>query len=757
MFEISRELERTIRAEFLRVLDSAVPPYDLHEQGLFDDEDEQWIRREVARMLYEPKLPNGGARERRTVERLKKMANRTKWEGAWRAALAAQKWAAVEGRYYACKPISKKHEDFKWLRELLKESRENSDLEKEWFAQLLLAGHPEVFSDFKLETLFLLEKPDGNNDRLIRLINVVNERTKPIPIDAAALHAPVKFREFCLSKGSYAYQGGEKELQKLHEDVNRAVAFKQVKQIVSFGWNPLAKRPGPNGLIPGIWFYDNCAITTDGKVLRPDDDDIFWHEGKGYLIGENSREGKFLQRRPQLPLAPMTDEAVGDLFVELCAQMKLNLGSYEGFMLVGAILAYAAAPEVYYSESAWPGVFVHGSAGSGKSTVCQFLMAIAGHNVQKGLNLNTAQVTAVGLLQAGEQYSEQPVWLEDFRQGETPENKVSILRSCYNRDEAAKHNPDGVQRELRTSFLVSGESTTNDAATRGRFVHVQVSEFKRSGTDEEKRARMEWFRQNKGQFSQLMKFVLLRRERFVAAFKKYLEEWKLSPELAKVSARSREVYGGSYAAWRAMNELTNAYGDGAVAEFLKAMVAHTGNAAIDVVSEANVNVFWQQMVTAFKAAQIPLSCFKLARTRMLGHPPGSPNQGPWTEYRLYIDPEAVISAMNIHLTRQHQQVKLNKSDLRDQFSKCSYWVPGRHDQRFGDIGRLGSVTKCWCINLDEHPLGYERITDEEYNAMRIDPEMTDSDRRRGPLYLIVEALLRKATDDVVSGWVKDSK
>jgi hypothetical protein len=51
-------------AEFQNALESSTSPAQIGELEFFSDEDERHIRNEVERMLYEPKLPNAGDRER---------------------------------------------------------------------------------------------------------------------------------------------------------------------------------------------------------------------------------------------------------------------------------------------------------------------------------------------------------------------------------------------------------------------------------------------------------------------------------------------------------------------------------------------------------------------------------------------------------------------------------------------------------------------------------------------------------------------
>ena len=69
-FVLTPEQEARAASAFRKALDDSVLAYEVGQLGLFHEEDETFIQREVERMLYEQKLPNGGDKERRMIERL---------------------------------------------------------------------------------------------------------------------------------------------------------------------------------------------------------------------------------------------------------------------------------------------------------------------------------------------------------------------------------------------------------------------------------------------------------------------------------------------------------------------------------------------------------------------------------------------------------------------------------------------------------------------------------------------------------------
>jgi hypothetical protein len=757
-FEPTRESERRALAEFTAVLEDAVPAHDFAQFGLFAARDEEFIRKEAERRLYDPELPHGGYREQKIVERLMRLSRDREWAGHRRAYVAATKWAAIAGWYYQCRPLapSTDKSEYKWLCDTRDAAHEAGEWDRKWFAELTLKGSPERVADFRLECLFLLRRPDGHTDRLVRLINVVGEATGLEQLDAEAFHAPQKFRRWCLDRGNYNWGAGEKELQKLHIDIGRATAWKTVRQVVSCGWFPIETRSRrADNAQDGIWFFDDCAYA-DGKLLDADKFGIYWHGEVGYMLGDRGRESKFLQKRPKLKPGTQLDaipleltapppEIVGAsrmtlFFREMCARLEDTVGGKEAWLLIGSMLSYAAAPEVYEKYSLFPGLWVHGQASSGKTTIIEWLMHLWGFDLHKGLDI-IKNVTAVGMQIAAEQYCNLPVWFDEYRNLDVEDAKIAILRSAFNRGEQAKYSSDGNQREIKTAFIVSGESTTSDSATRSRYPHVQVAASRRRVNQ------MEWFNKHAQYFYLFGRMLIERRSEFSALVLRNLQTYREASDMAGVNERDKMVHGVSYSSWLALVEMLQSHSAAEAHEFRRFMLSHAREASVDVVSELNINVFWTDLIVAFKAGEIPLSCFRLQWTSLEcppGYLPDQTTQGRWASYRLFIDPEATLSALQIYLTKARQQITLKRKDLRDQLSRNEYWIEGQHRLRFG---HCGATTAAWGFNIDKHPLGYNKVTDAEHNAFLMNTRASDMDhpgesvdRRLGDLYTIVKAV-----------------
>src|SRR5208282_6578256 len=124
------------------------------------DEVEQFIRQEIARKLWRPRLPNAGARERGYMKLLRKFSwdeslvvilkvKAAKYADALARCLPldeftkrGKKWVTLPGCYYTRKPVTGKTDKalYTAAMELLIEASAQKDGEKKWLAQYLLEG-----------------------------------------------------------------------------------------------------------------------------------------------------------------------------------------------------------------------------------------------------------------------------------------------------------------------------------------------------------------------------------------------------------------------------------------------------------------------------------------------------------------------------------------------------------------------------------------------------------------------------------------
>lgn len=687
-----------------------------------------------------------------------------------------------------------------------------------WFADFILAGLPQPVSNFKMECLYLLRDGNGGVTRLVRLINTKGEMSEGREIGGADVlpnekyGGSEKFREWVASRGNFTWGceggAGNVELQLLQKDVTEEAAYKVIRLIEYCGWYEVlpgrgqgksAKAETEKACLDGLWVFDECAIGPNGQFILPDEDGIFWHDGEGYALSRKGRELDFTHGRPQMrpptpeggglrveqvqfdvddwePLArdmylgdPGARETsnshhqnpnrnqLGGFFREVCRRLYDTAGGYEGWVAMGAMLGYAAAPELFVKNGNFPSLWVSGSFGSGKSTFVAWLMSVcgfgAGGRAVSGMGLISSNTTAVGIACQLENYSNLPLWLDEYRENAIDKSKSPFLRDPYQRSLANKWSEDGVQRQIRTMPVVSGESTSSDGATRSRYPHVQISEQKRLAEH------FEWMQGHYEFFFLIFRELLTRREEFVALTLAQVDVWLRHKDLERVENRVRVSHCVCYAALVAASRLLQSHLADEVDGFRRFLVQHALATASDVRTDKNVNVFVQDVVVAFMAGEIDPHYFRVSRRRV-SHSPGCPNQPDWEECELFLEPHGVISQLQIYLRKQGQSVVLRYKDLRDQLSQDPSWIAGRPGvglkKRFGRKVSENSLT-AWGFRLDLHPLGYQAVTDEEFAAAllpegekrldQIGVAFRDGDPRRGPLYGIVEGILKWESEE----------
>ena len=809
---ITLEQHDLIRAAFESVIDTAMPPARLGQLEFFTDEEEQYIQHEVDRMLWEPILRNAGDKEREDLRRLRGFLRDESLVGEIREAIGiyaaaiekclpkhecvrkGNRWVRPPGSYYSRRSVTAKNNRnlFAAAMDLKNEAVARKDRGRKWLAEYILNGAPRRLSNFKMECLYLLRGADGDVTRLVRFMNTKGEVGKghemcganKLPNEMYA--GSEKFRQLIQSKGNFSWGceggAGNTELQLLQMDVTEEAAYREVELIQYCGWHeieasePEEIQPGRE-ILHGLWFHDECAIAPDGSQLKPDADGIIWFEGVGYALSLKGRELDFIQGRPKLrpelsidKLKFNTDDweqaasdtqtiasasemfannPLGAFYREMCRRFCDTAGGMEGWLSVGAMLGYAAAPEIYAKQKNFPSMWVSGQMGSGKSSFVAWLMAIQGFTGAMGMGLISKNVTAVGIACQLENYSNLALWLDEFRENQISPDKEPMLRDSYNRQLAGKWTADGVQRKIRTMTLVSGESTTSDAAMRSRYPHVLISEQKRVGNH------YDWMQEHSKHFVLFWREILTRRAEFVALVLEAIESWMNHPDVKHLPSRERVTHSVCYAAFAAAARIFSSHSEEEIKGYRQFLAAHAVNAAEDVASDTNVNVFIQDLIVAYNAGAIPNECFRV-EGRQMEFLAGSPNQGRWVEYKLFVEPQLAISALQIYLKKGNLSVALRTKDLRDQLSRYDFWIKAgkesnyRLNKRFGAKGSQACRT-AWGFLVDKHPLGTRKVTDEEHEAALLPPgdrdlavfgpQFIDGDPRKGPLFSIIEGVL----------------
>lgn len=758
---------RAVAVAFHEVVRNARPAREVRQLGLFDEAAERVIYRKLKVIQHEPLMPEGQEREQGYAVKLGKFLHRARRSKLCplpvldQLGMLAAKYREVGGRYYVLHPPKRKgaysperDATGPWLEAWLERKGYATDPEYRWACDLMIKGVPEPISNFYIRPHYLLERENGELVRLVQVCNVHHEETPLLQLDAESFASPKAMRVWLNRQSNVAFRAGERELQAIQEDMSAAMAHRRVHEVPYFGYHEPS----------GIWFFNDVAYTPDGREILPaKTTGVFWHLGVGYKVGDRDQEGQlFSQGRPTMrPGVEVPADQEIELAQNLAASMFDTLGGPEGWMLLGQLWSYAFAPEIFRKWDGFPGLWIHGESRQGKTSVAIWMMRMWGFVNVKGIELKGS--TPVGVSIAMQQYSNLPLWLEEFQQ-DADVALVEKIKGAFNRQAGIKWKREGEDaRLIRTAPLVTGVATSTDAQIRSRYVHSQVSAAKRQAN------RFEWFQENADNFYVLGRRLLRERHRLAPQVMEALANWVDGKDAAESEVRSRIVYGVPWAVFSVVCEAWGLMPKSKLRVFREYMILQTKNQSSHVVEQLSVNQFWHLVVEAYRAGVFGETKYELQRFfRVRKHPaavpPGVVPEGPddmhvqlgWAEYKLMILPAPVISHLNRYLVQQRKPVVLNQGDLHAQMAQRPYFL-GNTKYRFG---KDRSGLYCWKIDVSTHELGYQPVTRDElieslrkneheiYSVHRIrkGEEPGYVDPRKGDLFALVHAAEDEETE-----------
>jgi hypothetical protein len=800
---------RTVRAG--ASIQSQMVPWLDWKEGTRARGQDRWVLalplvalRKLERLSFEPKSPAAVAGHRddlvRTARRLHAVVNDLEVQAKGGQFLSASRnpanaeeehkaacgllralavaYSSIEGGYYSLTPPKSK--ELAHVRHATKGYRENWDARRTvaqirgdasavWACDMALQGFPEQFTDFYIEPLFVLEKRSGTR---VRMLNVHTRRgelfgfnsrrprtetNRPLELTGEFSKSPTCLREWLADRASGNWGTGEREWQAVCEDLNFLFAWKNVKEVTSWGWNAESN----------AWFAGDCAITENGEILRANKHGYYRIGRDNYMSSERDREGQQFHHGAPMwhPDEKLEQKAVSELWEDVFTRLEMAVGNREAYMALGLAMAYGAAPEIFRDYRCFPGLWVHGQKGQGKGWLARWLMHIWGFNLSAGVTLESS--SAVGTALVVQQYSNLPVWFDEF-QTTSQDLVVKMLKGFFDRSAGAKKLTD--LREINTSPIVIGQATSSDSATRSRYPHVQMSAERRlprpgpnltaAQAEKDQRANFEWLKENMARFWWLGRWVLEHRREYVEQVQAAIAEWEADEGVSVVrDERTRMVYGVVYAGFAGFHRLimglpkTDERTARWLASFRLFLVGQAQTAVSEVRQQNELERFWQKVMGCFTMGGFGDTpddlrrFFKPVRAGSLDRPPGvleeSTQRGAigsdgeaefhWTSWNLRIEPAALFEAVSRYVRQQNETLPLKQMDCRAQMSTMPYWVPSAAKARFD-----GAPVRYWEISLDHFTdLGYRQCSDEE---VALAMKSGDEDPRLGPIYRIVNKL-----------------
>lgn len=489
-----------------------------------------------------------------------------------------------------------------------------------WACELALEGLPEQFTDFWIEPLFVLVRPDHTKVRMVNIRTANGElfgfdkrkpfgpENRPLELTPEFAVQPSKLREWLQRHASGGWGaggagGGEKELQALHYDLNKGFAWDEVHEVAQLGWHPQS----------GAWFKGDMAVSAEGVPMVPNEEGFYQLGRKRWMLAERDREGIDFQlppplmrpvlemdeagqarrnRRREVVVRPQAAEEAYELLRSMDFALQKVVGGPDARMALGSVLAYAAGPEIFAEHRSFGGLWFHGPKGSGKNTVGSWLVAIHGWG-PNGVNLQSGTVAALenGLAQL----RFEPLLMDEF-QTVLKDGVIWLIKQAFDQTKTSKMvGPKGGGRVPGTAPIVMGQATSGDPATKSRYPHVLIVKERRADPTREN---FKWLKANRGQFHKIGRALLERRQAFAAATLRRLQGW-LDSEDAQERVnddRARLVHGVSYAALLAAFEVLGGKGPSLEQpEFREWLLTEAERSEGEVREGMELEKFWQKV------------------------------------------------------------------------------------------------------------------------------------------------------------------
>lgn len=232
------------------------------------------------------------------------------------------------------------------------------------------------------------------------------------------------------------------------------------------------------------WLSRTKFISDTGAVIDPDDRGIFWSNGK--TVGIRPEGLNKTGNDDNLDIPKFVTDTTPDEREELLKGLALNLAQNLGdvgtaLIMLGWFQSCAYSNSIFRLNKSFPMLFVWGSNGEGKGTICEWLMALY-DLADSGRTAVSQLKSGVGFGRKAEYYASLPLWIDEIRADNECQIYNSTFRSYYDRTPRTMGAKDGFGvkvQHVRSCFLFAGEDLFEDPATKERCIVARVPKIGR--------------------------------------------------------------------------------------------------------------------------------------------------------------------------------------------------------------------------------------------------------------------------------------
>jgi 5S rRNA maturation endonuclease (ribonuclease M5) len=234
------------------------------------------------------------------------------------------------------------------------------------------------------------------------------------------------------------------------------------------------------------WILRNKFIADNGMIIDPDENGVFWVNANKVGIcpeslNKTGNEKGISKDIPYL-VDDKTEEETHKLIQTFVDNLAKNLGCMGTTLtMLGWFNAVAYSNTLFEMNRGFPMLFVNGSNGQGKGTICSWLMSM--YSMDGNGKTTIAQLkSGVGFGRRAEYYASLPLFIDEIRGDQETKEYMNTFRSYYDRDGRTMGTREGFgvkTQEVRSCFMFAGEDHFDDPATKERCITVRITSLNR--------------------------------------------------------------------------------------------------------------------------------------------------------------------------------------------------------------------------------------------------------------------------------------
>lgn len=376
----------------------------------------------------------------------------------------------------------------------------------------------EQVSNFTLEIRKTLVEGDNNYTREVVFRGQDGSISKPYPCNKGT-NILREFKTWAWACGDFHFTGKQEDLDEIWKLEGALSDGREIQRPEKIGFIKDEEEP--------LWLFGNCLIKeNDGSLCLPDKDGIIWDGLTGYLpqsIKQIDNKNVKAGNVPTINLDTSVNFGIREL-KHAVNQIEKIYNNKAVKLAVGWVVACLLSHEIHKKYNCFPILFIGGKRESGKTTLANWLMAMAGYIDTAGDSLESSSVA--GSIRNLAWYCSLPYWLDEYRNNAKIAKLDGFFRNAYGRQAPSKGTLSERVRShaINAGILLSGEETPQDNALLSRCVIVPL-------TKNNKKETFDLFNdleslRVRGLFSRLIPEVIKVKQKILPIIFEHIDGWK---------------------------------------------------------------------------------------------------------------------------------------------------------------------------------------------------------------------------------------